>query len=120
MVAFNFTVFQDKVTAGTKRQTIRKSRRGSPGDRIQLYTGMRTKKCRKLCEDQTLGSVIPVTLHANKVCVGINTFTHEMALEGFALRDGFEPDDNGSAWSNMVKFFELNNEEPWTGFLHTW
>lgn len=48
----NFTVFADKILSGEKRQTIRKA---SPkwsgvevGDELTLYTGLRTKNCRKL------------------------------------------------------------------------
>lgn len=50
----NFSVFIDKILSGEKRQTIR---RASPkwanvkaGDKLTLYTGLRTKKCRKLGE----------------------------------------------------------------------
>ena len=50
----NFSVFIDKILLGEKRQTIR---RASPkwknvkaGDKLTLYTGLRTKQCRKLGE----------------------------------------------------------------------
>lgn len=50
----NFSVFIDKILSGEKRQTIR---RASPkwknvkaGDKLTLYTGLRTKECRKLGE----------------------------------------------------------------------
>lgn len=50
----NFSVFIDKILSGEKRQTIR---RASPkwenvkvGDKLTLYTGLRTKQCRKLGE----------------------------------------------------------------------
>ena len=50
----NFTVFIDKILSGEKRQTIR---RASPkwknvkvGDKLTLYTGLRSKQCRKLGE----------------------------------------------------------------------
>ena len=50
----NFSVFIDKVLSGEKRQTIR---RASPkwenvkvGDKLTLYTGLRTKQCRNLGE----------------------------------------------------------------------
>lgn len=49
MVAYNFQGrFAGMVEAGTKRQTIRQSARCAPGDALQLYTGQRTKECRKL------------------------------------------------------------------------
>ena len=50
----NFTVFIDKILSGEKRQTIRKAGKKwdkvKVGDKLTLYTGLRTKKCRKLDE----------------------------------------------------------------------
>ena len=50
----NFTVFIDKILSGEKRQTIRKAGKKwenvKPGDKLTLYTGLRTKDCRKLGE----------------------------------------------------------------------
>ena len=50
----NFTVFIDKILSGKKRQTIRKAsskwRNVKAGDKLTLYTGLRTKECRKLGE----------------------------------------------------------------------
>lgn len=54
MVAYNFQArFAPDVAAGRKLQTIRAEGRrahAKAGDRVQLYTGMRTKACRKLAE----------------------------------------------------------------------
>ena len=50
----NFTVFIDKILSGEKRQTIRKAGKKwdnvKVGDKLTLYTGLRTKDCRKLGE----------------------------------------------------------------------
>lgn len=50
----NFTVFIDKILSGEKRQTIRKDgkkwKNVKVGDKLTLYTGLRTKDCRKLGE----------------------------------------------------------------------
>ena len=50
----NFTVFIDKILSGEKRQTIRKAsskwENVKAGDTLTLYTGLRTKKYRKLGE----------------------------------------------------------------------
>ena len=50
----NFTVFIDKILSGEKRQTIRKAGKKwenvKVGDKLTLYTGLRTKECRKLGE----------------------------------------------------------------------
>ncbi len=52
MVAYSFAKqFAEKVESGEKLQTIRakgKRRPARPGEALQLYTGMRTKSCRKL------------------------------------------------------------------------
>lgn len=46
----NFSVFIDKILDGSKRQTIRRERKNpiKVGDKLQLFTGLRTKKCKKL------------------------------------------------------------------------
>ena len=46
--------FADDVESGKKRQTIRVERKRpvNPGDPLYLYTGMRTKACRKLGESE--------------------------------------------------------------------
>jgi hypothetical protein len=53
MSALNYSVFVDKVENGTKRQTIRADRKHpfKVGDRLYHFTGMRTKKCRRLRAD---------------------------------------------------------------------
>jgi len=53
MTAYNFKAqFADDIESGRKQQTIRTERKDSrvprEGDALQLYTGMRTKSCRKL------------------------------------------------------------------------
>lgn len=55
MVSLNFSVFQDKILNGEKKQTIRLIGGDNspwlklkPGTKLQLYSGMRTKKCKKL------------------------------------------------------------------------
>lgn len=53
MVAYNFAAqFAEAVETRKKRQTIRAPRKDNRhakvGDKLQLYTGMRTTNCRKL------------------------------------------------------------------------
>ena len=53
MVAYSFDkLFAHQVEAGAKRQTIRayRKRHARLGERVQLYTGMRTRHCRKLVD----------------------------------------------------------------------
>lgn len=60
------TPFAPLVEARTKRQTIRRAdsaRKIATGDRLQLYTGQRTKACRKLvAEDPVVEEVCPISL----------------------------------------------------------
>ena len=55
MVAYNFRErFAPLIASGKKRQTIREigaRRHARPGDALQLYTGMRTRNCRKILAD---------------------------------------------------------------------
>ncbi|KAF0093464.1 MAG: hypothetical protein E1N59_2865 [Puniceicoccaceae bacterium 5H] len=64
MPALNFSKqFADLVESGAKGQTIRETRKQpiKPGDTLYLYTGQRTKSCRKLM-DAVCTSVKPITL----------------------------------------------------------
>ncbi len=52
MPSINFKPeFAEAVKNGTKRQTIRQVRKNpiKPGDMLTMFTGQRTKDCRKLC-----------------------------------------------------------------------
>ena len=97
MVALNFSVFVDKVERGEKLQTIRRDFRGKVGDKIQLYTGQRTKKCRKLgeaiCTDLDYCAIRP-----DYVTFG-DADKHPDA-DDFAKADGFEN------YKTMVKWFQ--------------
>lgn len=61
----NFSVFIDKILSGEKRQTIRRASdkwaNVRAGDRLTLYTGLRTKECRKLGE-AVVESITPIFL----------------------------------------------------------
>ena len=101
MVAYNFQArFAPMVEDGRKRQTIRALRKdgrhAKVGDALQLYTGMRTKACRKLVDpDPTCVSASPVVIDENGIAgpnlVGI-------APDQFALDDGFSCFDEMRAW----------------------
>jgi hypothetical protein len=134
MVAINFTVFQDKILSGEKRQTIRKAARCKPGDRLQLYTGMRTKQCRKLgdavCMDvvgiglsrshlefHEHGSVeIPSErMIARDIARPVKLFDVDNIMpHEFAQIDGF------SNLDDMLNFFDRNYGLPFEGVVITW
>lgn len=93
MVAYNFKAeFANAVTAGRKLQTIRApraTRHARPGEPIQLYTGMRTKACRKLLTpDPKCVAVLPVEISGNGLLLdGVRLFGDQ--LTAFAIADGF-------------------------------
>ena len=106
----NFTVFIDKILSGEKRQTIR---RASPkwqnvkaGDKLTLYTGLRTKQCRKLGE-AVVESITPIMIDTECDNVAVETplgdFNLDLpALNDLVARDGVDSNDE------FFKFFCLN------------
>jgi hypothetical protein len=118
MVAYSFKAqFADAVAAGTKHQTIRangKRRHARPGDKLQLYTGMRTKACRKL-RDAVCHDACPILIERDKVF----TFHPQEIflgddLERLAKADGFK------TWTEMRDFFETNHGLPFSGTMIRW
>jgi hypothetical protein len=118
MVAFNFKAqFADDVETGRKRQTIRAQRRANVGDQLQLYTGMRTKKCRKL-RDTTCLDVAPVIIGVDpfgrlRVIVG------EREIRGGRL-DLFVKADGFARRMDMRDFFAEQYGLPFNGWLIKW
>lgn len=116
MAAINFTMFIDKVEDGTKTQTIRKETNVKAGDTLQLYTGQRTKACRKL-KDAICKSVTPIILMER---IAIQTRNNVMLtgiyLEDFAIKDGF------TNYSQMWNFFKkwANAEGEFQGKVIKW
>ena len=89
----NFTVFIGKILAGEKRQTIR---RASPkwknvkaGDKLTLYTGLRTKQCRKLGE-AVVKSITPIKLDFGYIT--IHKPKWDFTLESWQVRDFVKAD----------------------------
>lgn len=118
MVAFNFTVFVDKVESGKKRRTIRKKRRAKVGDRLQLYTRMMHKDCRKL-RDAICTNVVKVELDAHGVFVGDFAGLQLRGSEAdkFARLDGFKNHADMMAW---FKSTYPKDTLPIVGYLHEW
>ena len=106
----NFTVFIDKILSGEKRQTIR---RASPkwqnvqvGDKLTLYTGLRTKQCRKLGE-AVVENITPITIDTELSNIAVETplgdFNLDLpALNDLVARDGFISN------ADFFQFFRLN------------
>ncbi len=120
MVAYNFqSQFAPMVESGDKRQTIRangKRRHARVGEHVQLYTGMRTKACRKLITPD------PVCKRSDPVFItcGIGAPAVMVAgeyvrdLNAFARRDGFADFDAMFAW------FQKTHGLPFDGTLIGW
>ena len=108
----NFSVFIDKILSGEKRQTIR---RASPkwknvkvGDKLTLYTGLRTKQCRKLGE-AVVESVGKVAFYKAGLIGAITRdgefWLTEDEVDELVMRDGF--DDAHDFW----QFFDAHYPE---------
>ena len=99
MAAYNFQKqFVPAIETGAKTNTIRKigkRRHARPGEAIQLYTGMRTKSCRKIIEpDPVCLGVKLIRINVGydaieSVIVGYKLL-QESRLERFAKGDGFD------------------------------
>lgn len=104
MVAYSFAPrFEDAIKAGLKCQTIRadRKRHARPGEALQLFTGMRTRHCRRILPDQTCTAVMKVEIafRFDGRIIGITTDGVPVRnLNHFALRDGFNGIEDMSAF----------------------
>lgn len=105
-----------------KRQTIRaigKRRHAQPGAKLQLYTGMRTKQCRKISDAVCVGSD-PVTL---RICGdGDLLVTVNRRLLPDGDRDQFVFDDGFGSVEDMWLFWRKEHPgfEYFNGVLIKW
>ncbi len=116
MPALNFQArFADSVESGEKRQTIRRLRKDGRdpqvGDTLYLYTGMRTKACRKLGE-VICERVLDVEIFGGGVVIGRELASHER--EQLAGQDGFE------SFAGMRDWFEKTHGLPFRGKIYRW
>ena len=118
MVALNFKAeFADAVADGRKCQTIRAyrkdGRRVRVGQTLQLYTGMRTKSCRKL-GDRVCSQVRDIKItDGGWISLNMHVLTVREA-ERLAAADGFK-----SARA-MVDWFAKANGLPFQGLVIKW
>lgn len=122
MPALSFTKeLAPLVESGEKRQTIRATRKTPirEGDRLYLYTGMRTKSCRKLREE-VCREVLQITIKDWGVMLD-GKILGPRQLESFAKADGFRSEPGrGTAWHNLLKFFNRFHSLPFEGVLIRW
>ncbi len=119
MVAYNFKEqFAGPVERGEKRQTIRPRRKRPtrPGDALQHYTGMRTRKCRKLLDAACLRvESIDIGHELGHVVVRINGEPLLLAqIQALAQADGFE------TVSAFLAFFDNHYGLPFSGEIIRW
>ncbi len=121
MPALNFkNQFVPKILSGDKSSTIRGKRKNpiKPGDRLILYTGMRTKLC------QPIGTAIcdfirPVIIAEDNPLTFFQSLNewHTMPIEDLyrmCVNDGF------SDYEEMKTFFRNQYGLPFEGDLITW
>lgn len=119
MVAYSFQLrFVEPILLGIKHQTIRgdRKRHARPGDQLQLFTGMRTRQCRRI-GTATCASVRPIILDFSGRSATIDRLLIPYAnckpeLEHLARSDGF------SCWAEMASFW--HPQERFEGWLISW
>jgi hypothetical protein len=105
MPIYNFkSKFADDVESGKKRQTIRKKRKRPTkvGETLYLYTGLRTKKARKLKETVCM-AIYDIEIYWNKVIVDGKEYKAYFILHRLALNDGFKD------FKEMALFFHITH-----------
>ena len=118
MPALNFKKqFAQSVNLGTKRQTIRRYRKDGrdpkPGDKLYLYTGMRTKNCKRLLVAKCVCTCYIVINNKKNITLDGKPL-NKSEIINLALKDGF---DN---LNDFISFFEKNHELPFCGLLICW
>jgi len=122
MVAYNFKAqFADAIRSGKKTHTIRrngKRRHAAAGERLQLYTGMRTRACRKILDVDPVcdgAHEIRIVVQPDKIAcisVGGHLIKH---LNVFAITDGFESIEEMHAF-----FLDMHGVGMFVGTLIEW
>lgn len=108
MVAINFNSrFETPIREGWKTQAIRKAReqQPKPGDMLQLFTGMRTPDCRRICPDVRCTDMLSIEISFGED-FGIDRIVTDgvpvLDLDAFAVRDGFIDSDDMAAFFKRI------------------
>lgn len=101
MVAYNFKrYFAPQIADYSKTHTIRRHRprHAHVGERVQLFTGLRTRYVGKIIDDPVCIAVQPIVIMSSDLLdAGIayieigGTPLHRDEIEPFAMSDGFDP-----------------------------
>lgn len=118
MVAYNFQEqFVPAIEAGLKRQTtrpMRKNRHAKIGEKLQLFSGLRTKECRKLlAKEPVCAAVDAIEIHLSncipaeieRIVINGRELPDDEA-EAFAKADGFHDNETQTARDEMAVFFQ--------------
>lgn len=126
MPAINFKAqFADDVEWGHKRQTVRAHRKdgrdhAKVGDRLKLYTGMRTKSCRLLGTakvtriDTIWMDAVSMKLNGKHVFSTLHSRDDPPTDNEFAQADGFD------GFTQMANWFEDVHGLPFEGVVIHW
>jgi uncharacterized protein YqfB (UPF0267 family) len=91
--------FVEPILSGRKTQTIRNPRKIRPkvGEVMHMYTGLRTKYCKFICNNHKLISIQNITISAwckaNNIKVRVSVDKRILTaseIEELAIRDGFD------------------------------
>lgn len=121
MVTINFDArFAQLVEDRVKTCTIRKGARGKPGDRLQLYTGQRSKGCRRLLTpDPVLLQVVPIEIGNDYATLEGAAPMQGERLAVLARSLGFD------TYADALAFYRERHGlpvkgVPFRGFYHSW
>lgn len=117
MVAFNFQPdFADPIETSRKIQTVRCKKRAEAGDVLQLFTGQRTKSCRRLLPLKTVICSVSDYCHLEQdgIVFGDKTL-HPANVDEFAQMDGFRCFEDMLAW-----FQSRYGRRNFVGWVHRW
>jgi hypothetical protein len=106
--------FAKLIIEGKKHQTIRQARKHpiKKGDTLFLYTGLRTKYCKKI------GEVICKEVQEIKITK--NAIYVDGVMQGSLLCEIMARDDGFSTFAMMQEFFKNQYELPFFGVLIKW
>jgi hypothetical protein len=132
MVAYSFkSQFEGPIQRREKRQTVRTLRKRNPrvGERIQLYCGMRTKRCRKIIPDPvcTGWELVEIDVDAEHPliisAVSLSGYyLSSLQIGRFAVHDGFGGPGGYDAARRRMGEFWLNEhgEGTFSGVVIRW
>lgn len=107
--------FVPAILNGSKTQTIRRFRKRpiKIGERLYLFTGMRTKQCERIGQAICTHRYV-VKINRKGIDYGSNVVRDPAILDALAKMDGF------NNWDDMRRWWILNNDLPFKGHLYMW